>query len=68
MREADFKVRIDFDEKEEFRAVCEALDFSMSQKCRQLLKSFVEENRQQGVETGAKKQKWSRKFYDRIRV
>ena len=47
MREADFKVRIDFDEKEEFRAVCEALDFSMSQKCRQLLKSFVEENRQQ---------------------
>ena len=68
MRDTDFKIRLSEDLKEDFRSVCDQLDYSMSQRVRQLMKSHVDEMKGQGFETTQKKQEWNEKWYRRMRV
>ena len=67
MRLADMKIRLDETLKNDFRSICDAMDITASQRIRQMMKSWVDECRQNGItEKPEKQKKWSSKFYDRL--
>ena len=59
MRDSDMKIRLDDDLKQSFFDACEVLDITASQRVRQMMKSWVQEMREQGVISTPKKQQWS---------
>ena len=60
MREADMKIRLDEDLKQSFFDACEVLDITASQRIRQMMKSWVDEMKLEGVIAPPKaKRQWS---------
>ena len=67
MRDENLKLRLDEKLKNEFMNACSILDITASQRIRQMMKSWVDECRQNGItEKPEKQKKWSSKFYDRL--
>ena len=59
MRDTDMKIRLDEDLKQSFFDACESLDITASQRLRQMMKSWVDEMREEGVISTPKKRQWS---------
>ena len=52
------KIRLDETLKNDFRNVCDAMDITASQRIRQMMKSWVDEMKLEGV-VPVKKRQWS---------